>query len=391
MESQCHRVVQRFYAELNAKAGGVAGSITSLMVVTICRSRFWPWPINGKSITLASITENGNYGDESESFEYKLAVRISKAALSKWPSASWMLADIAVTSAPAVSALSVTPGPICRWRCRHWRRRVWRSWSGHRRSDLNSHMRVKLQSHRWQLEKVSLYNKAETLRWQLWRCRTSSFIRKWAWSEWRNPHSITSSAIHQALLLQQKLTQVAGSFAAKAGDVVTFDYFFDGGDYLPFNDFAFIEITGEAQSSLQLLITIFSPITGHQIYQYVIQESDIIDGIINFAVGITDVGDTAVTSSLNIAGFQSHPSIPGRQEKYNHWWAYFQSLRYNSSFGSVTKSILRIHFRRTKGAVSQLEKVIWESTGVWLRYPRLDQWQKMPQKTTSLMVVSVPF
>ena len=100
---------------------------------------------------------------------------------------------------------------------------------------------------------------------------------------------------------------VAGSFAAKAGDVVTFDYFFDGGDYLPFNDFAFVAINGEAQKLTSIADNgNYGDTSG--IYQYVIQESDIVDGIINFAVGITDVGDTAVTSSLNIAGFKVTPA-----------------------------------------------------------------------------------
>ena len=81
------------YAELNAKAGDVV-----TFDYFFDGGDYLPFDdfafvsINGKSITLASIKENGNYGDESGVFEYKLKSSDVKAVLSKWQSASWMSA-----------------------------------------------------------------------------------------------------------------------------------------------------------------------------------------------------------------------------------------------------------------------------------------------------------
>ena len=37
---------------------------------------------------------------------------------------------------------------------------------------------------------------------------------------------------------------VSAVFAVKSGDILTFDYFFQGGDYLPYDDFAFVSVNG---------------------------------------------------------------------------------------------------------------------------------------------------
>ena len=158
---------------------------------------------------------------------------------------------------------------------------------------------------------------------------------------------------------------VAGSFAAKAGDVVTFDYFFDGGDYLPFNDFAFVAVNGEAQKLTSIADNgNYGDTSG--IYQYVIQESDIIDGIINFAVGITDVGDTAVTSSLNIAGFKVTPASLVDKQITIIDEPTSKASDTISSFGSVTKVDTTYTLSTAKGAVSQfnLEKALGLDSGI---------------------------
>ena len=94
---------------------------------------------------------------------------------------------------------------------------------------------------------------------------------------------------------------------AKAGDVVTFDYFFDGGDYLPFDDFAFVSINGK---SITLASIKENGNYGDEsgVFEYKLKSTDVKGGTVKVAVGVMDVGDTAVTSALAVSGLSVTPA-----------------------------------------------------------------------------------
>ena len=94
---------------------------------------------------------------------------------------------------------------------------------------------------------------------------------------------------------------------AKAGDVVTFDYFFDGGDYLPFDDFAFVSINGKTITLASIKENgNYGDESG--VFEYKLKSSDIKGGTVKVAVGVMDVGDTAVTSALAVSGLSVTPA-----------------------------------------------------------------------------------
>ena len=82
---------------------------------------------------------------------------------------------------------------------------------------------------------------------------------------------------------------------AKAGDVVTFDYFFDGGDYLPFDDFAFVSIMARA---LFASIKENGTTEMNQVFEYKLKSLTLKAQLSKWQSASLDVGDTAVTSAL---------------------------------------------------------------------------------------------
>ena len=99
---------------------------------------------------------------------------------------------------------------------------------------------------------------------------------------------------------------VTASFEAEAGDVVSFDYEFGTNDYIPFQDFSFISVNGEAQSLAVVGVDTpnFGKTTGK--FNYTLTNADINksgSGNVQFSIGIMDALDTCVTSSLKIYDF----------------------------------------------------------------------------------------
>ena len=88
--------------------------------------RYFPFVsinVNHKSITTISITENGNYGDESGVFEYKLSSKDLKGGTVKVGCRRHgCYGHGRRTSAPSRFRSICNASRICRWRCRHWRR-----------------------------------------------------------------------------------------------------------------------------------------------------------------------------------------------------------------------------------------------------------------------------
>ena len=129
-----------------------------------------------------------------------------------------------------------------------------------------------------------------------------------------NPNSLLSQLLVKKGTLDKtnKANATEGSAVyaelnAKAGDVVTFDYFFDGGDYLPFDDFAFVSINGKTVTLASIEENgNYGDESG--VFEYKLKSTDVKGGTVKVAVGVMDVGDTAVTSALAVSGLSVTPA-----------------------------------------------------------------------------------
>lgn len=86
------------------------------------------------------------------------------------------------------------------------------------------------------------------------------------------------------------------TITAKAGDVLTFDWKFNAGDYLPFNDFSFFSI-GSALSELadvQFVGNYGS--TGPKTFSYTFQKA----GSYSLGFGVTNVSDNIGSSQVSV-------------------------------------------------------------------------------------------
>ena len=242
--------------------------------------------VNGKALKLTSITDNGNYGDKSGIFQYTIQAADIINGVVNVGVGLVDVGDTSVTSSLAIKDLVVKPAAL--------------------------------------IDKVvdvaptAPLSAATTSITTAGQVSSSGSGLTTAFALNTGGSAVLQSNLEATLGLTLDTLDntgsgnategsgISGTFAAKAGDVLTFDYFFDGGDYIPFNDFAFVAINGVATKLTSIADNgNYGDKAG--IFQYTIKASDIVDGVIKAAVGIVDVGDSAVTSALNISGFAIKP------------------------------------------------------------------------------------
>jgi len=86
--------------------------------------------------------------------------------------------------------------------------------------------------------------------------------------------------------------------ATQAGETVTFNWQFNAGDYLPYNDFAFVGVDNGNLVLLSNVATVGNyGSSGMQTYSITFSEA----GAHTITFGVSDYGDTGVDSSLNIS------------------------------------------------------------------------------------------
>jgi len=88
----------------------------------------------------------------------------------------------------------------------------------------------------------------------------------------------------------------------KAGDTLTFSYFWDGGDYMPYDDFAFVSINSNLYSLASVSEVGSWGADKNGIFEYTFQLSDLPEAgeNLNLSIGVMDVIDTVVNSSMKI-------------------------------------------------------------------------------------------
>ena len=99
----------------------------------------------------------------------------------------------------------------------------------------------------------------------------------------------------------------SATFAANVGDVVSFSYEFGTNDYIPYQDFSFYSINGQAKSLA--VVGVDTPNYGSTsgVVNYTITNEDIQNSLgtnIQFSVGIVDALDTVVDSYLKLSDFK---------------------------------------------------------------------------------------
>ena len=98
---------------------------------------------------------------------------------------------------------------------------------------------------------------------------------------------------------------MVASFAASAGDVVSFNYEFGTDDYIPYQDFSYYSVNGNNSLAVVGVDTPnYGKTTG--VVNYTITDTDITNAAgsnIQFSVGIMDALDTCVESYLKLSNF----------------------------------------------------------------------------------------
>ena len=100
---------------------------------------------------------------------------------------------------------------------------------------------------------------------------------------------------------------VLASFKAAAGDVVSFEYIFGTNDYIPYQDFSFYSVNGEAQSLAVVGVDTADYGNTSGIINYTLTDQDLNNsngGNIQFAVGVMDALDTCVETNLVLNDFK---------------------------------------------------------------------------------------
>ncbi|MCB4399752.1 S8 family serine peptidase [Synechococcus sp. MU1625] len=104
---------------------------------------------------------------------------------------------------------------------------------------------------------------------------------------------------------------MVASFAASAGDVVSFNYEFGTEDYIPYQDFSYYSVNGETYSLA--VVGVDTPNYGSStgVVNYTITDADITNAAgsnIQFSVGIMDALDTCVESYIKLTNFDVNTS-----------------------------------------------------------------------------------
>ena len=98
---------------------------------------------------------------------------------------------------------------------------------------------------------------------------------------------------------------ITATFAANAGDIVSFSYEFGTNDYIPYQDFSFFAVNGQSQSLA--VVGVDTPNYGSTtgVINYTITNEDIQNslGNVQFSVGIVDALDNVVDSYLKLSDF----------------------------------------------------------------------------------------
>ena len=99
---------------------------------------------------------------------------------------------------------------------------------------------------------------------------------------------------------------MVASFAASAGDVVSFNYEFGTDDYIPYQDFSYYSVNGVTTSLA--VVGVDTPNYGKTtgVINYTITDTDITNAAgsnIQFSVGVMDALDTCVESYLKLSNF----------------------------------------------------------------------------------------
>ena len=98
------------------------------------------------------------------------------------------------------------------------------------------------------------------------------------------------------------------TIAAKAGDVLTFDWNFKAGDYLPFNDFSFFSISSALTELADVKFVADYGSTGLQNFVYTFQNS----GSYSLGFGVANALDNGFNSQLSVDNVKvsSATSVP---------------------------------------------------------------------------------
>ncbi|MGI1669179.1 MAG: hypothetical protein K6L74_02510 [Neptuniibacter sp.] len=97
---------------------------------------------------------------------------------------------------------------------------------------------------------------------------------------------------------------IKSTIEVEAGDTLSFDWVWDTDDYLPFNDFAFVGLSLLGIEEVLASVAISGDYgTTSGSYSWTAGAA----GVLTYVIGVVDVGDTAVTSYLNVSKLSPVP------------------------------------------------------------------------------------
>ncbi|MGH1432819.1 MAG: hypothetical protein ACRBB4_17105, partial [Neptuniibacter sp.] len=91
---------------------------------------------------------------------------------------------------------------------------------------------------------------------------------------------------------------IKSTIEVEAGDTLSFDWVWDTDDYLPYNDFAFVGLSLLGIEDILASVAISGDYgTTSGSYSWTAGAA----GVLTYVIGVVDVGDSAVTSYLNVS------------------------------------------------------------------------------------------
>jgi len=97
---------------------------------------------------------------------------------------------------------------------------------------------------------------------------------------------------------------IKSTIEVEAGDTLSFDWVWDTDDYLPFNDFAFVGLSLLGIEDILASVAISGDYgTTSGSYSWTAGAA----GVLTYVIGVVDVGDSAVTSYLNVSKLSPVP------------------------------------------------------------------------------------
>ena len=97
---------------------------------------------------------------------------------------------------------------------------------------------------------------------------------------------------------------IKSTIEVEAGDTLSFDWVWDTDDYLPYNDFAFVGLSLLGIEDILASVAISGDYgTTSGSYSWTAGAA----GVLTYVIGVVDVGDSAVTSYLNVSKLSPVP------------------------------------------------------------------------------------